>query len=120
MNNNDKPRMTLMDMDSSKIGIDNRFTACISHRRIDFIGNVIKTDQIITGFGGQKHDNISKGIIQWTINDDDGKEQTFNTPNSYYEPSGGCRLLSPQHWEHEYHNMTGKNDQEITTRETSC
>ena len=117
MKTDERTKMTMMDMDARRIGIDNRCTACISHRKTDFIGDIHKTNQIITGFGGQKHDNISKGTIQWTVNDDNGQEQTFQIPNSYYAPAGGCRLLSPQHWAHEYNKQTGKDAQETTTKE---
>ena len=30
--------------------------------------------------------------------DDSGNEFKFTIPNSFYVPSGGVRLLSPQHW----------------------
>ena len=116
MKKEERPRMTMMDMDANRIGIDNRCTACVSHRKTDFIGKIIKTNQCITGFGGHKHRNISKGTIKWKINDDNGQEQEFIIPNSYYAPAGGCRLLSPQHWAHEYYKQTGKSAKETTTR----
>jgi hypothetical protein len=36
--------------------------------------------------------------MQITLEDDNGKAETFSIPNSYYAPDGDARLLSPQHW----------------------
>jgi len=42
MKTDERTKMTMMDMDARSIGIDNRCTACISHRKTDFIGDIHK------------------------------------------------------------------------------
>ena len=76
------------DTDSDEIGIDNRCSACISHKIEDFIGAPIETDKTIKGFGGSRVKNIMKGTIKWKWSDDSGRNHTFIIPNSYYVPSG--------------------------------
>jgi hypothetical protein len=41
------------------------------------------------------------GTILWNIIDDDGIIRTITIPNSYYVPTSGVRLLSPQNWSQE-------------------
>ena len=86
------------DTDSAKIGIDNRASACISHRKEDFVGPLKKVNRAIKGFGGERVMNVWQGTIVWKWCDNNGQVFWFKIPNSYYVPSGGCRLLSPQHW----------------------
>ena len=87
-------RSVKMDCDSKLIGIDNRCSACIT----DFQGPVLKVNRSIKGFGGQRVTDIYTGTIKWAWHDDEGRKHTFVIPNSYYVPSAGGRLLSPQHW----------------------
>ena len=96
-----KQRTTLFDTDAEQIGIDNRCSACISHRIEDFIGQPIPTKRSIKGFGGTRVANIMSGTIMWKWSDEQGKIHEFRIPNSYYVPEGGTRLLSPQHWAQE-------------------
>ena len=91
-------RRTTFDTNSESIGIDNRCSACISNKIEDFIGSVTESRRTIKGFGGSHIRNIMKGTIQWKWEDDTGKIHQFKIPNSYYVPTGGMRLLSPQHW----------------------
>ena len=84
--------------DSRKVGIDNRASACIPHRIGDFIGPLRKVNRAIKGFGGERVTEVWIGTILWKICDNKGRVHRFKIPNSYYVPSGGCRLLSPQHW----------------------
>ena len=86
------------DTDSAPVGIDNRCTACISHIAEDFIGQLHDSQRSIKGFGGTRTNNVKIGTLVWRWMDDNGKEFKFHIPNSYYVPSGGVRLLSPQHW----------------------
>ena len=100
-NNYEIPReqkIIKMDTDSDPIGIDNRCSACISHKIEDFIGNPIESKRVIKGFGGAQVRNIMVGTIRWNWLDDNGMNHTFDIPNSYYVPQGSVRLLSPQHW----------------------
>ena len=91
-------RLVKIDTDSDSIGIDNRCSACISHRIEDFVGNPTESKRTIRGFGGAQTRNIMTGTILWSWLDDMGKRHTFRIPNSYYVPQGSVRLLSPQHW----------------------
>lgn len=86
------------DTDSGPIGIDNRCTACISHRIEDFEGQLYDSNRVIKGFGGTRTQNVKMGTIKWKWLDDEGKEHKFIIPKSYYVPDGKVRLLSPQHW----------------------
>jgi transposase InsO family protein len=86
------------DTDSGPIGIDNRCTACISHRIEDFEGQLIDSNRFIKGFGGARTTNVKMGTIRWKWLDDKGQEHKFLIPKSYYVPDGNVRLLSPQHW----------------------
>lgn len=101
-----KQRKTFFDTDAEQIGIDNRCSACISHRIEDFIGNPIPTKRSIKGFGGARVANIMSGTIAWNWCDEMGKVHKFQIPNSYYVPEGGVRLLSPQHWAQEQRKIT--------------
>ena len=91
-------RIVNTDTDSDTIGIDNRCSACISHRIEDFIGNPVESKRTIRGFGGTHTKNIMMGTLKWSWLDDNGQSHTFHIPNSYYVPHGSVRLLSPQHW----------------------
>ena len=99
------------DTDSDEIGIDNRCSACISHKIEDFIGAPIETNKTIKGFGGSRVENIMKGTIKWKWSDDSGRNHTFIIPNSYYVPSGSVRLLSPQHWAQSLMRQQGNKDE---------
>ena len=86
------------DTDSAPVGIDNRCTGCISHVAQDFIGQLRESGKSIKGFGGTRTSNVKVGTLLWRWMDDNGNEFKFTIPNSFYVPSGGVRLLSPQHW----------------------
>lgn len=86
------------DTDACPIGIDNRASACISHKIDDFIGPLRKVNRSIKGFGGESVMNVYRGTIVWKWHDNDGRLHRFRIPDSYYIPNGHCRLLSPQHW----------------------
>ena len=87
-----------MDTDSVPIGIDNRCSLCITHVPEEFVGNLIPSNRKIKGFGGILSPIIQVGTLLWQWNDDQGQEQKFLIPNSFYIPSGKLRLLIPQHW----------------------
>ena len=86
------------DTDSGPVGIYNRCTGCISHVAQDFIGQLRESGKSIKGFGGTRILNVKIGTILWRWMDDSGNVFKFTIPNSFYVPSGGVRLLSPQHW----------------------
>ena len=88
----------VLDSDSANIGVDNRCTSCISHESTDFIGELQTCNRAIKGFGGTQTPLIKRGTILWKWDDDQGLQHKFPIPNSFYVPSGKCRLLSPQHW----------------------
>ena len=91
-------RVTQFDTDSVPIGIDNRCSACISHKAEDFIGELKDTTKTIKGFAGSRTTNVKVGTLSWTWDDDNGIPHKFIIPKSYYVPQGKVRLLSPQHW----------------------
>ena len=93
-----KTNSVRFDTDSAPVGIDNRCTGCISHIAQDFIGELRDSNKSIKGFGGSCTSNIKVGTLLWKWMDDEGRIYKFHVPNSYYVPSGGVRLLSPQHW----------------------
>jgi hypothetical protein len=74
------------DTDSFPIAIYSGTTDCLSDRRSDFEGALIRVKVKIQGI------TKAKGIFkqnQWTIQDDNGKTHVFTTPNMF-----PCRLLS--------------------------
>ena len=87
-----------LDTNSETIGVDNRATACISHKIDDFIGDLQETNRVIKGYMGVTTSNIKMGTIKWKWSDDQGRDHVHIIPNSYYSPDGKMRLLSPQHW----------------------
>ena len=95
---NMKTNSVRFDTDSAPVGIDNQCTGCISHVAEDFVGQLRDSDKSIKGFGGSRTSQIKIGTLSWKWMDNEGKESKFLIPNSYYVPSGGVRLLSPQHW----------------------
>lgn len=99
---------TYMSLSDQSIGIDNRCSASISHKIGDFVGQMYDTEKVITGYGGIATGKLKRGTLIWNWEDDGGKIHHFKIPNSYYAPSGGMRLLSPQHWAKETYTMTGK------------
>ena len=105
-----RQRSIHFDTDSEHVGIDNRCSACISHKIEDFIGSPNQTKRTIKGFGGARINNIMKGTIKWKWSDDQGKIHEFKIPNSYYVPEGGVRLLSPQHWAQEQRKVNKRKD----------
>ena len=68
------------DTDSGPIGIDNRCTACISHRIEDFEGQLVDSNRSIKGFGGTRTKNVKMGTIKWKWLDDAGMEYKFRIP----------------------------------------
>ena len=86
------------DTDSRLVGIDNRCSGCISHRREDFPGELTECKRAIKGFGGARTYNVWQGTLQWDWDDDQGVPHRMTIPRSYYVPEGYVRLLSPQHW----------------------
>ena len=92
------------DTDSYQIGIDNRCSACISHVRSDFVGELKKVNRTIKGFGGTSEYKVYQGTLKWSWCEDNEKVHEFLIPQSYYIKGGKSNLLSPQqHWAKYYH-----------------
>ena len=72
----------------------------------DFLGPLKDCHRFIKGFGGKNNTNVKIGKIKWSWLDNKGYVHGFRIPNSYLIPSGGVRLLSPQHC---YRMQVGKN-----------
>ena len=87
-----------IDTDAQSIGIDNRASACISHYIDDFVGDMTPTRRTIIGYNKSTTSNLQMGTLRWKWTDDNGLPHVHLIPHSFYSPSGGCRLLSPQHW----------------------
>ncbi len=92
------PNLATFDTNSLDFGINNRCSTCISNVREHFIGDLVKSNKVIKGYGGTKVHNVWLGTMQLKIVDDNGRVETFTIPNSYCAPDGDARLLSPQHW----------------------
>ena len=90
--------MASFDTNPYKIGINNRALACISHKASDFEGALMDSPRVIKGIAGTRVTKIKQGTLKWRWDDDDGKTHTFLIPQSYFVPTGGVKLLSPQHW----------------------
>ena len=75
-----------VDTDSESIGIDNRATACISHRIDDFIGPLVDTDRVIVGYNGSRTTNIKKGTIRWKWSDDNGVSHIYTPFLTHFTP----------------------------------
>jgi hypothetical protein len=86
------------DTDSLTIGVDNRCSACLSNCTDHFVGELIKSNKVIKGYGGARVHNVWQGTMKISFEDDEGRVETFLIPNSCCVPDGDARLLSPQHW----------------------
>ena len=101
------PHRITFDPGTKSIGIDNRASACISYCADDFKqGTLSDTNKVIKGYGGTRSKPIQRGTLIWDWYDDQGKPHIFEIPNSYCDPDGGLRLLSPQH----FAQATGQHD----------
>ena len=109
---------TKFNTDSYLIGIDNRYTACISCNIDDFVGLLVKTNRAIKGFGGTRITNIYKGTLlqHWVDNKD--MVHKFVIPNSFYVLSRNICLLSLQHWAREIYDIKPKEGTGCTTTST--
>ena len=52
--------------DSAPVGVDNRCSGCISHKVIDFIGELVHCNRTTKGSGGTRTTNIKMGTIEWS------------------------------------------------------
>jgi hypothetical protein len=95
---NNSSTQSPFDTDSGPVGIDNRCTACISHRIEDFIDTPVDSNRVIKGFAGSQTGGIKMGTLLWWWEDDQGQVHEHKIPGSFYVPQAKVRLLSPQHW----------------------
>ena len=61
----------------------------------DFVGILRPTKRVVKGFAGSRTANLQVGIIEWKIEDDNGKVTKHRIPNSYYVPEGGGKTAQP-------------------------
>ena len=73
--------LTNFDTDYAKIGIDNRCSACISHKIDGFIGPFKDNNRYINGCGGEIVYDLKTGKIQWKWCNYQGKLFIFCIPN---------------------------------------
>ena len=55
----------MFDTDSCPVGIDNRCSACISHKIEDFIDTPMESSRVIKGIGGSMTSNVKMVTILW-------------------------------------------------------
>ena len=85
------------DTDSKVVRIDNCASYSISFDKSDFVSPLVPVKHQIKGLGGTLN-QVQKGTISWTIEDDEGQIYVMILPESLYVPQSPSRLLSPQHW----------------------
>ena len=71
---------TVFDTDSLDFGVDNQCSACISNVRKHFVGDLLKTNKVIKGYGGTRIHNVCQGTMKLPMEDDNGKVETFMIP----------------------------------------
>ena len=97
---------TKCDTDSAKISIDNRCSACISHKIGDFIGPLKDINRSIKLFVGERLYNVIMVKIKQKLCDNKGKECTLFIPNYYYVIDRKIGLLLPQQWKKNQNDHT--------------
>ena len=102
----DTGQKATFDTDSGTCGIDNRASASMSPHKSDFQGELFEEKRVIRGFEGAKVYTIYKGTLLLPIEDDEGRIDQVEIPNSYYVPSCPYRIISPQHWAQEVQDST--------------
>ena len=78
-----RPPAAHFDTDSTPVGLDNRCSACMSHIKEDFVGELLPSNMYSKGFGGTQNWYVMKGTIRWHIADDKGHVHELLIPNSY-------------------------------------
>ncbi len=78
---------THFDTDSGPLGIDNQCSGCISSFVEDFERPHQVSGRVIKGFGGTRTRNVMTGTITWKWLDENGAENKFSIPNSYFVQS---------------------------------
>ena len=88
-----------MDSDSFEMRVDTGASHCISYDIRDFIGKVTPTRGSIQGYHEVGRNNrLHLGTMRFRITDDEGRNHTFDVPNSIFDEQGQHKLLCPQHW----------------------
>ena len=57
--------MASFNTNAYKIGIDNRASACISHKASDFEGPLMDSPRVIKGIAGTRVTQIKQGTLKW-------------------------------------------------------
>jgi hypothetical protein len=88
-------------MDSKQIAINNCISRCLTKLRSDFHPGTSKGCNIgVIGIRGRVKCKV-KGMVSWTIEDDQGRYHDIIIPNTPLCPTLPHRLLLPQHWAQE-------------------
>ena len=74
------------DNDSGPVGIDNRYSGCMSYTSANFVSVLQDYNRVIKGFGGK---------LKWHWKDDNDKVYIFIIPNSFYISERKVRLPPP-------------------------
>ena len=101
----------MFDMDSASVGIDNRWSTCISDQVFDFVGELQDSSRVIKGLGGTWPAEIKVGTLKWSWLNDHGKITTHVIPNLYYVPQWAVHLLSSHHLAKTKGNLKGHREQ---------
>jgi hypothetical protein len=97
-NMSSRPTECCFDSDSFDIGIDTHASCAMSNDAKHFVGKVQKVKQMkVKGISGML-DVKWKGMVQWQIEDDDGKKHQFTIHNALYVPGLPTCLMCPQQW----------------------
>ena len=77
------------------IGVDNRFSGCISNIMDEFISPLVECNWVIKWLGGTRTWGLKTRTIRWEWLDNPGKRRKLLISNCYYVPQGGGGILSP-------------------------
>ena len=87
------------DSDSRVIYVDNCASRSITNSKADCVTEPeLCPDKRINGFDGPSGAKVYTATIRWSFEDDQGRQHTFDIPDSLYVPTSPQRILSPQHW----------------------
>jgi hypothetical protein len=84
MSHADKEDGSSFDTHSFPIAVDAGASKCMTNDKGDFIGTAAEIHTDIHGLGWITA--ILKGMVQWSIEDDEGIIQHFDIPDTYFCP----------------------------------
>jgi len=91
-------RTVSFDTNSGPMGVDNRWSTCMSSRREDFEDNLVVVKYNVKGVGGARVRDVMVGIMNFKCQDNNSMIHHHRLPGSHYAPGLEARLFSPQHF----------------------